>query len=80
MPDPDHYRDFLECIRTRRPPNAAIATAHPSNVAVHMGNIAHRIGNFALVYDAASGRFDDDRANALLKPTYRKGYEIPAPA
>jgi hypothetical protein len=42
-----------------------------------MGNIALRLGNPALQYDAAKGRFDDKRANRMIKPEYRKGYEIP---
>jgi hypothetical protein len=28
-------------------------------------------------YDAATGRFDHDKANAMIRPVYRKGYEMP---
>jgi len=75
--DAEHYKDFIGAIKERRRANADIAIAHPSNVIAHMGNIAHRIGNVALRYDAARGTFDNPRANALIKPPYRKGYEIP---
>jgi hypothetical protein len=75
--DAEHYKDFISCLKSRRQPNADIAIAHASNVMAHMGNIAHRIGNVALHYDAVRGRFDNDRANALIKPEYRPGYEIP---
>ena len=77
VPDAPHYANFLECIRTRKAPNADIAVAHESNLTMHMGNIAHRAGNVALQVDARNERFDNDRANALIKPSYRKGYEIP---
>jgi len=75
--DRPHYRDFLDCVRTRRRPNADIALAHATCSTMHMGNIAHRVGNVALVYDARRGTFDNEAANRLIKPTYRKGYEIP---
>ena len=77
VPDVPHYRNFLECVRTRKRPAADVAIAHQANVTMHMGNIAHRVGNVSLNYDAKAGRFDNDAANKLIKPTYRKGYEVP---
>ena len=75
--DAEHYRNFIECVRSRQTPNADISIAHASNVIAHMGNIAHRVGNVALRFDAATGRFDDERANAMIRPPYRAGYELP---
>ncbi len=75
--DDPHYKNFLECIRTRKLPNADIAIAHKSIVTLHMGNIAHRVGNVALNYDAETGTFDNPAANKLIKGEYRKGFEIP---
>lgn len=75
--DAEHYKNFIECIKSRRQPNAPVAIAHASNVAAHMANIAHRVGNVSMRYDAARGRFDNEQANALLRPEYRKGYELP---
>lgn len=75
--DAEHYKDFIACLKTRKKPNADISVAHASNVIAHMGNIAHRIGNVALKYDIARGRFDHEKANAMIRPVYRKGYEIP---
>ena len=43
---------------------------------MHMSNIAHKVGNAALRYDAQTGTFDNERANRLIKDTYREGYEI----
>ena len=42
-----------------------------------MGNIAHRLGNISLNYDAKAVAFDNAEASKLIKDTYRKGYEIP---
>ncbi|MBM4018312.1 MAG: Gfo/Idh/MocA family oxidoreductase [Planctomycetes bacterium] len=75
--DEPHYANFLECIKTRKNPNADIAVARAGNVLVHMGNIAHRIGNVALKYDPEANRFDNPEANKFIKTPYRKGYEIP---
>ena len=75
--DEPHYANFLECIKSRKKPNADISIAHASNVAAHMGNIAHRVGNVGLNYDAEGVKFDNDAANKLIRPPYRKGYEIP---
>lgn len=75
--DFEHYKNFLECLKSRKKPNADISIAHASNVIAHMGNIAHRVGNTALRYDVEAGRFDNEKANAMIRPEYRKGYEIP---
>jgi len=75
--DQPHYANFLECVKNRKPPNADIGLAHPTCTTMHMGNIAHRAGNVALAYDANAGTFNNDAANRLIKPLYRKGYEIP---
>lgn len=75
--DEPHYKNFLDCIRSRKASTADVAIAHQTCSTMHMGNIAHRAGNTALVYDAKTGTFDKDEANRLIKPTYRKGYEIP---
>ena len=75
--DEPHYQNFLECVRSRKPPSADVAVAHKTGVTMHMGNIAHRAGNTALAWDAEACRFDKDEANRLIKPSYRAGYEIP---
>ncbi|MCX7885677.1 MAG: Gfo/Idh/MocA family oxidoreductase [Verrucomicrobiae bacterium] len=75
--DEPHYENFLACIKSRQKPTADIEIAHASNVVMHMANIAHRVGNVALRYDAQTGLFDNPEANKLIKKFYRKGYEIP---
>jgi predicted dehydrogenase len=78
FPDAEHERDFIECVKTRRKPTADIEIAHRACTMVHMGNIAHRVGNRKLVFDAKTERFvGDEDANKLVKRKYRKQYEIP---
>jgi predicted dehydrogenase len=40
--DDNHMGNWLECIRTRRQPNADVLAGHYSAVACHIGNIAYK--------------------------------------
>ncbi len=75
---PAHVADFLACLRDRtRTPNAGVETIHRSTNTTHLGNIAYKLGR-TLTWDAAHETFPNDpEAVALLKRTYRKGYELP---
>ncbi|MCX7006111.1 MAG: hypothetical protein NTY53_02490, partial [Kiritimatiellaeota bacterium] len=75
--DFSHYQNFTASVRSRKLPNADISIAHASNVTAHMANIAYRLGNISLNYDAAANTFDNPEANKQIKSSYRKGYEIP---
>ena len=78
FPDKWHQPNFIECIRTRRRPNADIEQAHLSACLVHLGNLACRTGNQRLVFDAKTETFaGNEAANRFLKPAYRKGYQVP---
>ncbi|MFP4192759.1 MAG: Gfo/Idh/MocA family protein [Candidatus Hydrogenedentota bacterium] len=73
----DHFANFLNCVRTREKPTADISLAHASNVMIHMANIAHRLGNISLNYDAETGEFDNDEANAMIRPPEREEFAVP---
>ena len=75
--DDEHYRNFLDCVKSRKEPNAAVRKAHAALCALQMANIAHRIGNTALRFDPKTQTFDKPEANRLLERTYRRGYELP---
>jgi predicted dehydrogenase len=78
FPDKWHLPNFVECIRTRKRPNADIEQAHQSACLVHFGNVACRTGNQRLVFDAKTETFvGNEAANRLLKPAYRKEYRVP---
>lgn len=78
VPDYDHQKDFLECIKSRKRSNADVEILHDSCALVHLGNIAHRVGNRKLRFDPKAERFvDSAQANKLVKRTYRTKYAIP---
>jgi predicted dehydrogenase len=71
-----HFRNFLDCAKDRRRPNADIEEGHKSTRLCHLGNIALRVGR-ALRFDARTETvLDDQEANRLLARTYRKGYAL----
>jgi predicted dehydrogenase len=77
-PDLNHEKNFIECVKNRKRPNADIEILHKSVGLVHLGNIAHRVGNQKLWFDPKTERFiDNAEANKLVKREYRKEYEIP---
>lgn len=74
----NHVRNFLDCIRDGKTPNADIEEGHKSTRLCHLGNIAYRTGR-TLHFDAATETFKDDpAANKFLSRVYRKGFELPA--
>ncbi len=78
FPDEPHQRNFIECVKSRKRPNADIETLHPSCSMLHLANIAHRVGNLTLKYDSKAERFiGSEDANKLVKRQYRTKYEIP---
>jgi predicted dehydrogenase len=72
-----HEKDFLECMRSRKRPNADIETGRLSTTLCHLGNISHHLKRDVL-FDPASESFGSDKAaNAMMVKRYRKGYELP---
>jgi predicted dehydrogenase len=73
----NHVRNFLDCVRDGKTPNADIEEGHKSTRLCHLGNIAYRTGR-TLNFDAATETFKDDpAANKFLGREYRKGFELP---
>ena len=71
-----HLRNFLDCVKSGKRPNAEIEEGHKSTRLCHLGNIAYRLGR-VLRFDAKTETIVEDvEANKLLGRTYRKGYEI----
>ena len=73
----DHMRNWLDCIKSRKPCVADVEIGHRSATVCHLGNIA-RWTNRKLRWDPASETFPDDAdANKLLDRHRRKPYELP---
>jgi len=73
---PDPHRDFLDCIRTRRPPAACAAIGHRATTTCNAVEIAARLGR-ALRWDAQAERFvDDPVADRLLTQPMRAPWRV----
>ncbi len=74
-----HLGNFLECLRTREKTNADIETCHISTSLCHLANIAWRTRSTLHFDDKTMSIKNNEAANALMKRTYRKGFELPDP-
>ena len=78
FPDEVHQQNFIECIKTRKTPNANIEQSHKSATLVHLANLSYRVGKKQLFYDSTEERVtNSEEANIISKGIYSKGYEIP---
>jgi predicted dehydrogenase len=69
-----HHRNFLECIRAEKLPNADIEIGHLSASLCHLANISSRIGQ-SLQFDPKTEQIIGcEPANALVKRSYRDGH------
>jgi predicted dehydrogenase len=69
-----HHRDFLDCIRTGRTPNADIEIGHLSASLSHLGNIAARVGRVLRFDPKAEWIMGDEEAQRLIGRQYRNGH------
>ncbi len=75
--DPAHVRNFLDCIKSRKAPNADIAIGHTSSSLCHLGNIVARTGR-TLRFDAPTESItSDSKSSELLSREYRRHWATP---
>jgi myo-inositol 2-dehydrogenase/D-chiro-inositol 1-dehydrogenase len=68
---PEHHRNFLDCIKTRRPATACAEVGHHATTTCNLVEISARLGR-KVRWDAQSQRFaDDETANRLLSRAMR---------
>lgn len=79
FPDAAHKENFIECVRSRRRPNADVEEGHRTAVAIHLANASCRLGGVKLKYDAAAETVvDAPEAEPFLRQTHvRSPYAIP---
>ncbi len=71
-----HFRNFIDCVRSRQQPIAPIEQAHRSITVSHLGNISLRLGR-DLTWDPTTERFsNDDKANDMLRRPMRKPWTL----
>src|SRR5262249_37703852 len=72
---PSHYRNFLDCVRSRKEPFATVEIGHRTASLCHLNNIAMAVGR-KLKWDPAKERFDDEDANKLITPPMRAPWKL----
>jgi predicted dehydrogenase len=75
-----HIENFLDCVRTRKQPNAHVEAAHRATTVCYLVNICRDLGR-KLRWDPVKERFlGDEEGDAMLSRPRRKGFEMPSPA
>jgi len=76
-PRPAHVRNFLDCVKSRRPPVEPLEVGHQVSTVAHLGNLALRTGR-RIVWDGAREQVvDDAKANRLARVNYRAPWRLP---
>lgn len=72
----NHYRNFLDCVKTRKEPIASAEIGHRSASVCHLGNIAMMLKR-KLFWDPDKEHFtNDDQANHMLSRPYRAPWHL----
>jgi predicted dehydrogenase len=72
----DHARNFLDCVKSRKPANCPVAVGHRSTSATLLAKMALRRGRY-LAWDAKAERVvNDEEANRLLSYEYRAPWRL----
>ena len=74
----DHYRNFIDCVISRKEPIAPIEQAHRSISIAHLGNISLRVGRDIRWDPQAEKIIGDDTANSMISRTLRKPWTLDA--
>lgn len=73
---PGHFRDFINCVRSRKRPICDVEIGHRSVTCAHLANIACKLGR-KLRWDPENERFlGDDQANQMLHRPYRAPWRL----
>jgi hypothetical protein len=71
-----HVRNFLDCVKSRKRPNADVEEGHLTATMCHIGNIATRL-NRSFKWDAGKEEFiGDAEGNRWLDRPYRAPWKL----
>jgi hypothetical protein len=72
----NHYRNFIDCVKSRQPTIAPVETAHHSTIPAHLGLISMLVGR-KVRWDAQREEIIGDAgASDLLTRPYRRPYKM----
>lgn len=73
---PEHRRNFLDCVKSRKPTITPVQTAHHSTIPGHLGLISMMVGR-KVQWDVAGEKIvGDAEASALLTRPYRSPFRL----
>jgi predicted dehydrogenase len=73
----DHFRNFIDCVKSRGPTAAPVEVAHRSITICHLGNIAMRLKREKLRWDPRTEQIiGDDEAAKMLSRAYRSPWTL----
>ena len=74
---PEHRRNFLDCVKSRKPTITPVETAHHSTLPGHLGLISMLVGR-KIRWDVAQEKIlNDAAATELLTRPYRAPWQFP---
>jgi predicted dehydrogenase len=77
FPDEKHHRNFIDCIRSRKTPNAPVEQGVLSATMINLANLSYRSGKKLLGIDPATGAITgNDEAARLDIRTFREGFQL----
>jgi len=72
----NHQRNFLDCVKSRKPTIAPVQTAHHSTLPGHLGLISMLVGR-KIHWDVANEKIvNDSAASELLSRPYRAPWQL----
>ena len=73
-----HMRNFIDAVKSRKMSDLRCSIQAGAHVATicQMGNISYKTGD-KVSWDPIKGKFNEEKANALLNAKYSNGYQIP---
>ena len=77
-PHAAHVKNFLECMRSRKLPNADVGICQNTMLACHLGNIAFRTGHHVHWDDVRKEITGDSEAQRLVSREYRSPWRLPS--
>ncbi len=72
-----HQKNFVECVKSRKLPNADIGIGHLSAIHCHLANIVGRVGRNVRFDQETETIINDDEANLFVKRIYRTHWGSP---
>jgi predicted dehydrogenase len=73
-----HIENFIDCMRSRKLPNADVEEGRRSDLLLHLSSISYRTGNQKLVFNPAKNNFSNlVEANTFLRRKDREAWKIP---